>query len=197
MHSQASTKRRRNRSSRPLADRFWEKVDKQGPIMRAELGPCWVWTASFATTGYGQLAVKFADGRYRPQRAHRLSWQLTNGLIPDGFNVLHHCDYKPCVRPEHLFLGTDADNVADMWAKGREYRFVRKSGDEHHFRTHPELVQRGEANGYAKLTERAVQEIRGRYAAGGITQEQLGVEYGVSQVNIGYIIRRKHWAHLV
>lgn len=94
---------------------FWSRVNKNGPIPehRPELGPCWLWTGG-ATRGYGCVPV---EGKH--QRSNRVSWVMANGPIPDGLYVCHHCDVTLCVRPSHLFLGTMADNVADMVSKGR------------------------------------------------------------------------------
>ena len=101
----------------PLVERFWAKVDRSGPgpEHRPELGPCWQWTASRTRAGYGKFSIR----RGCFEESHRVSWRLHSGPIPDGLWVLHHCDNPPCVRPSHLFLGTNADNVADMLAKGR------------------------------------------------------------------------------
>jgi len=91
-----------------ISNRFWKKVDKsdgQGPK-----GQCWQWIASKDTCGYGLL---------KPTSAHRVSWEIHNGPIPDSLSVLHRCDNPPCVRPEHLFLGTQKDNMQDRLAKGR------------------------------------------------------------------------------
>lgn len=97
-----------------LAKRFWAKVDRNGPVLLAELGPCWVWTAADIETGYGLLKVagKLAY-------AHRTSWILEHGEIPPGLCVLHRCDNPPCVRPAHLFLGRKKDNTTDARRKGR------------------------------------------------------------------------------
>lgn len=100
----------------PVADRFWPKVNKSGPTIRAELGSCWVWTASRDRSGYG----KFGRGRLRGwTKASRVSWELAHGAIPNGLWVLHRCDNPPCVNPGHLFLGTARDNNRDTAAKGR------------------------------------------------------------------------------
>jgi hypothetical protein len=91
------------------ACRFWSKVG------RAESG-CWEWQWSvFKQTGYGQFAL---DSK-TPVNAHRMSWELVNGTVPSGSFVLHKCDNRKCVNPEHLFLGNQQDNMEDMAKKGR------------------------------------------------------------------------------
>lgn len=96
---------------RPAVERFWEKVDRSG-------GPeaCWPWTGA-TQKGYGAFGLE--DGKI--VRAHRFMWEITYGPIPDGLNVLHHCDNRPCCNPHptHLFLGTFQDNTLDMVIKGR------------------------------------------------------------------------------
>ena len=112
--SLASTDKRLRR--RPLGERFWEKVDKNGPIHPVLGTRCWLWTANInPVTGYGQFSLTHSTGT----RVHRLAWELTNGPITGGLCVLHSCDNKPCVNPGHLFLGTKLDNTQDMIAKGR------------------------------------------------------------------------------
>lgn len=93
---------------RPLAERLWEKIDKSdGP------DACWPWTGG--TSGRRKCKYGSIDGKH----AHRVVWELINGPIPDELGCLHTCDNPLCCNPKHLFLGTQADNVADMVAKGR------------------------------------------------------------------------------
>jgi hypothetical protein len=143
----------------------------------------------------------------RSMLSHRVSWVEANGPIPDGLCVLHRCDNRACVRPEHLFLGTHLDNIRDMMAKGRgnkasgdghwtmakPERLAR--GDANGSRLHPESRPRGDANGRAKLTDADVLEIRARYAAGEL-QRELGRAFGVAQRTISSIVRMKMWQHV-
>ena len=93
-----------------LATRVWPKVDCSGD-------GCWLWTGAIDHKGYGRIGMG-APSRF-VMRAHRATWELTFGPIPEGLCVLHKCDNPPCVRPSHLFLGTISDNSQDMAAKGR------------------------------------------------------------------------------
>lgn len=101
------------RSKRPdlVADRFWDKTDRRGR--------CWLWLAARDRKGYGKFGVGTLGHDRRVESAHRVAWELTRGPIPGGMYVLHHCDNPWCVNPDHLWLGTRADNAADMVAKGR------------------------------------------------------------------------------
>jgi len=147
-----------------LPRRFWAKVDKSGE--------CWEWTAATAM-GYGVINLEGAV-----TYAHRLSWEMHYGPIPDGLQILHHCDNRRCVRPDHLFLGTLNDNMADMVAKGRH------------------ADARGEANARSKLTRRDVLAIRQEYAQGQITQSSLAERYGVAISTIGHLLTGRSWRHV-
>ena len=168
---------------RPAVDRFWAKV------RRSEGDGCWEWTARTDDDGYGKLRL------CRPRRsisAHRYSYELANGPIPDGLLVCHHCDNPPCVRPDHLFLGTPADNMRDKESKGRG---VRVHGDAHFSRCHPELVARGEDSVQSKMKESDVRAIRVRCIAGE-TQRSVARAFGITQGHVSVIVNRKRWAHV-
>ncbi len=105
--------------ARPVTDRFWEKVKKTTD--------CWIWTAAAQPFGYGKFVVKKGSS---PVGAHRLSYEMEIGPIPEGMQVLHRCDNPACVKPDHLFLGTQADNIRDMRGKGRwKYKARDQSGE--------------------------------------------------------------------
>lgn len=162
---------RRGHSERvPLEQRFWQKVDRRGD------DECWPWVGATDNRGYG--AIKGA-GQRRPEKAHRVSWQLANGPIPIGLWVLHRCDNPPCVNPAHLFLGTAADNSHDAVAKGRQ----KPSG------------LRGSDHGNAKLQEAQVREIVAR-TKNGESQRTLAQAYGVSSKTIHNIQHGQAWAHI-
>lgn len=154
-----------------VEERFWKYVDK-GP----HPGGCWLWTGRTAPYGYGSLrrGMKLI-------RAHRLSWEIHNGPVPADLCVLHRCDTPSCVNPAHLFLGTQADNMADMEAKGRT-----RNGAPYY----------GEAHSQAKLTEAAVRDIRAKYATGRYSQRELAAEYEVTHTVIGDIVLRRSWKHI-
>jgi len=112
----------------------------------------------------------------------------TFGAIPDGMFVLHSCDNPSCVRIDHLFLGTHQQNMDDCQAKGRYQRGLRNGRY-----TKPESNLRGEENGASKLTQEQVDEMRRRYAEGGISQKALGAELGITQQTVSKIIRGERW----
>lgn len=141
---------------------------------------CIEWPWYCANSGYGQISW-----RNQRVRTHRVAWEITFGPIPKGLHVLHHCDNPPCINPRHLFLGTNADNMADMKAKGR-------SG----MRNHPERAARGERHGMAKLDESEVKDIRTYHHTKIYTQAELADVYGVSDSTIGRIVHKKAWRHI-
>ena len=100
----------RSSAMKTITERFWTKVEKSDG--------CWIWKGSRHHNGYGYLHRGGHTDRH-PARAHRFSWEIHNGPIPVGLWVLHRCDNPPCVRPDHLFLGTRKDNMVDCAAKGR------------------------------------------------------------------------------
>lgn len=110
-----------------IAERFWKHVNKQGTIVREDLGNCWEWTGQSHEKGYGWMEFALKNPKKFVVRAHRLVWILIYGEIPDGVHVLHRCDNPPCVRPEHLFLGDDDDNCQDAIRKGRRWQSISKS----------------------------------------------------------------------
>lgn len=135
---------------------------------------CWPFMGHWNEKGYGR--IRFRD---KIRYAHRLAWELTNGPIPDGMNVLHRCDYPACCNPAHLFLGTLLDNVADMIAKGRQSRGEAKS-----------LRQpKGEAHRRSKLTQVQVEEIKVSKDLG----TDLAKRFGVGTSQISRIRRGESW----
>jgi len=160
-------------------DHFWSRVNPEG---------CWLWTGARTADGYGNLSI-----RGRLVRAHRLAFELARGPIPEGMHVLHRCDVRNCVRPDHLFLGANADNVADRVAKGRTRT---GSGDRHWTRLYPERLG-GPGYGRSQFTADQVREIRALYAAGDVSQPELGRRFGVSHVAIGKILRRVSYPDVV
>jgi HNH endonuclease len=161
--------------------RFWSKVDKSA-------GPdgCWLWTGYRMRLGYGRQRV----GR-QMRIAHRVAWEIENGPIPVGdhhgtMSVCHRCDVRACVNVAHLFLGTHAENVADMIGKGRHrpppayHAGVRRA--------------RGEANGNVKLSDQQVLDIRAGRGLG-LTYRALGEAHGISATHakrIANIEQRRH-----
>lgn len=169
--------------------RFWSKVNKHtGRFWNGT--ECWEWAGScFRDTKYGQFTA-IIDGKKRTLRAHRYAYGLAHGPIGDGLLVCHHCDNRPCVRPEHLFAGTVADNNTDKANKGR----ARWSAD-HLFRSHPERHARGAAVITAKLTAAEVVEIRRRRAAGE-TYRELALAFGMGALAIYRVCSRRTWTHV-
>lgn len=111
---------RTQRPIKPTEDRFWSKVNKNGPVVRPEIGACWIWTAYLDPDGYGRIGIG-----QRAAKSQRVAWVLAHGEIPvETPHVLHRCDNPPCVNPSHLFLGTQRDNMRDCRDKSR-HRCIR------------------------------------------------------------------------
>ena len=165
----------RGRPPKSLEERFWSRVLKTNR--------CWLWTG-LAVHDYGQLSSGGHNGK--KLRAHRVSWAIHYGEIPDGMWVLHRCDTPLCVRPDHLFLGSAADNAADRDAKGRG-----AAGERNGMYGRPAFE--GENHPMARLTADQVREIRRLYGQGGITQTKLAQMFGVHQTTISDYVRRGTW----
>jgi len=146
----------------PLEERFWTKVNKTEG--------CWLWARALDTRGYGHIRDKGLS-----KRAHRVAWELSNGLVPVGMQVCHTCDVRHCVNPDHLFLGTSHENIRDAVDKGR--------------------FQHGETSGSAKLRESDITDVFILNAAGW-SQAKIGARLGVSGSTIGSILRGEKWSYL-
>jgi len=128
------------------------------------------------------------------RNAHRTAWELFYGEIPKGLVVRHHCDHRACINPEHLAVGTQADNVADMMVRGR-WGGAGSAGMKRRRHSPASGPVRGEAHHCAQLTADQAREIRERYAVGGMSQYALARDYGVSRSAIAHIVQGKTWKH--
>jgi hypothetical protein len=150
---------------RPLYERFLVMA-KMGEYPSA----CWSWLGCKDHRGYGRI---HAGRKGYPKKAHRISWMLHVGPIPEGLEVCHSCDNTECTNPRHLFLGTHADNMADAQKKGRAAK--------------PQLIglsiNAGERNGQAKLTDAQATEIRSLAELGYRTKE-ISDQYGISPSHV-------------
>jgi hypothetical protein len=151
-------------------EQFWSRVDKR-------LDGCWVWTGSIAKERGGYGIVYYSKKMWR---SHRLAWLLSQGSIPIGKYVLHSCDNPPCVNPDHLWVGTQSDNMKDMHDKGRHPSPGQPPGEEH---------------AMAKLTDSAVRDIHRRVREGE-WQAQVAEDYGVCVETVEFIVRGRTWRHL-
>ena len=171
--------------SRSAEDRFWAKVDKTGD--------CWVWTGALTHSGYGKFKVR----SYKVVLAHRWAYEVTHGPIPAGLFVCHRCDVPSCVRPSHLFVGTQTDNMKDAAAKGR-VRGWWSSTTEHPNKGKPmptkgkpwSAARRAKGNRTRRsLTDQQAQEVYRRWEAGE-TQAEIADDLGLSQSTISVACRR-------
>lgn len=159
-----------NRPVRPIAERFWEKVSK------CEGDGCWLWTGSQDDHGYGRISTRRGQS---PRLATRVAWEIEHGSLDPAAKVLHTCDNPPCVRPSHLFLGTQKANIDDCIAKGRHAR--------------------GRMQPHAILTESLVLELRRRYEQENRRRgiiAQMSRETGISSRTLASMLSGKRWAWL-
>jgi hypothetical protein len=176
----------------PIEERLMRRVVKTDS--------CWLWNGTTTTNGYG--LIEPGEGSHE-KRTHRVAWEIVAGPVPEGLFVLHTCDVRNCVRNDdegtyeldgvpherrgHLWLGTAADNVRDMFVKGRQSPLLGK---------HHTPRQHGEEQRDAKLTDEAVREIRQRYIPKVVTLRMLAEEYGVDISIIWEVVHRKAWLHV-
>ena len=149
----------------PIKERFHTRYSVQP-------SGCWDWVGKCYPNGYGSLQIN-----YKSCLAHRVSWELYRSPIPEGHVVCHGCDNRRCVNPDHLFLGTQKENVDDMMRKKRN------------------KPPRGVRSGKTHLTESDVKRIRARAAAGEL-QKDIAHDHGLSSKQISVIVARKQWAHI-
>lgn len=133
---------------------------------------CWLFTGYIDELGYGIISRN-----HIACKAHRISWEVNVGIIPEGLNVLHKCDVRRCINPKHLFLGTQLDNIKDMILKGRKASI------------------RGVLHPSCKLDEAAIVEIR-KLLSEGMMQRRIAEKFGVTEQHIYRIKTKRVWAHL-
>lgn len=166
----------------PMPERFWSRVDKNGPVLRAELGNCWTWTGTRTRRGYGMFHIG-SGKRARPGKytfsAHRVAFFITHGRWPEP-QCLHHCDggTAGCVRPDHLYEGTVQDNARDYADRG-----------DH-------SIRRGERNPIAKINDSTVREIRQRFASGE-RPSAIASSLGITISHVSSVAHRRSWKHVV
>jgi hypothetical protein len=159
--------------------RFWKKVDKNGPVQQhvPELGKCWEWT------GYRHHKRPYGNSSLngRNMAAHRLSYMIEFGEIPTGMCVLHKCDNPPCVRPSHLFIGTNKDNVNDRTRKGRSLNNHPPSGEKHW---------------NCRFSKKEILDIFKEYHTHGKTVTQIADDRKAGYSHIFLIVSGNSWTHV-
>lgn len=151
----------------PVEKRFWTRVKKTKE--------CWIWQGALRGGGYGAVWIGGGKGGHHP--AHRIAYELTYGPISPAIQVLHNCDNPPCVRPDHLFLGTSLTNMQDKIKKGRA-----GNTRPHHFTYHN-----------AKLTPVLAAQIRNEYKPYLVSLSALAHKYGVSKRAVLRVIHHVTW----
>lgn len=163
-----SSKCRDEQKNAPLKERFYRFVGKP------EDNGCILWKGSKLYSGYGMIR----SGKGKEIPAHRASWEIHVGPIPEGMHVLHKCDNPPCVNHKHLFIGTHNDNMQDMIEKERN------------------VIMKGENHGMAKLNEDKVREIR-KLNKNGVSRRELQEKFGMSKGGIEGIVNGRSWKHIL
>lgn len=161
---------------KPLIERFWPRVNKNGD------NGCWNWTAALSAAGYGQIG---AQGERKILYTHRLSWEIANGQIPNGMVICHKCDNPKCCNPDHLFMGTQKQNMQDARKKGRDV----------HSR-HPNCFPIGHKAARAKITNEQASEMM-KEIYGGALRSVTAKKFGVSVSLISKIINGKCRKHQI
>jgi len=176
------------KSNLTIEERFWSKVDKS-----MGKNSCWPWKAGHSSTfashkfGYGMFNIT----KRQPISSHRMAWMLTNGEIPPGLCVCHHCDNPPCCNPSHLFLGAISDNNKDMVKKGR-----CNSRGLPGKRKNTKFIKKGEDHHHSKFTDKQIIEMRKDYNNPAFKKKDIAKKYNAHYCTIWRICTQRGWTHI-